>query len=109
VGSELFIRDRTYHDRCAVGLLDVFVRAGIAVPEDTSVVGYDDSQVARLPYLRLTTVSQDAERMAALAVERAVARLEHEAVAQRELVLTPHLAVRGTTARAHASDRATLT
>ena len=88
----------TYNDRAAVGLLDVFVRAGIAVPDDTSVVGYDDSQVARLPYLRLTTVSQDAARMAQLAVERAVARLQHEDVAQREVVLTPHLAVRGTTA-----------
>jgi DNA-binding LacI/PurR family transcriptional regulator len=98
----------TYNDRCAVGLLDVFVRAGIAVPDDTSVVGYDDSQVARLPYLRLTTVSQDAEHMAALAVQRAVARLEHDEVGQRELVLTPHLAVRGTTAPAHAGDGVTL-
>ena len=93
----------TYNDRCAVGLLDVFVRAGIAVPGDTSVVGYDDSQVARLPYLRLTTVSQDAAHMAALAVRRAVDRLEQVAVAQRELVLTPHLVVRGTTAPAGAS------
>jgi DNA-binding LacI/PurR family transcriptional regulator len=88
----------TYNDRCAVGLLDVFVRAGIAVPEDVSVVGYDDSQVARLPYLRLTTVSQNARHLATLAVRRAVARLEAEPVAERETVLTPHLAVRGTTA-----------
>lgn len=88
----------TYNDRCAVGLLDVFVRAGVAVPGDVSVVGYDDSQVARLPYLRLTTISQDAAQLAALAVQRAVARLEREAVPDRETVLTPHLIVRGTTA-----------
>ena len=88
----------TYNDRCAVGLLDVFVRSGIAVPGTVSVVGYDDSQVARLPYLRLTTVSQDAAQLATLAVRRAVARLEHEPVSERELVLTPHLVVRGTTA-----------
>ena len=88
----------TYNDRCAVGLLDVFVRTGIAVPDDVSVVGYDDSQVARLPYLRLTTVSQDAAHLATLAVNRAVARLEGEPVADREVVLSPHLAVRGTTA-----------
>jgi DNA-binding LacI/PurR family transcriptional regulator len=88
----------TYNDRCAVGLLDVFVRSGIAVPDDVSVVGYDDSQVARLPYLRLTTVSQDASRLAAWAVRRAVARLDHEPIAEREVVLTPHLVVRGTTA-----------
>lgn len=90
----------TYNDRCAVGLLDVFVRAGIAVPDDISVVGYDDSQVARLPYLRLTTVSQDAGQLASLAVQRAIARLEGGAAQGREVVLTPHLAVRGTTAAA---------
>ena len=88
----------TYNDRCAVGLLDVFVRSAIAVPGTVSVVGYDDSQVARLPYLRVTTVSQDAAQLATLAVRRAVARLEHEPVSERELVLTPHLVVRGTTA-----------
>jgi DNA-binding LacI/PurR family transcriptional regulator len=87
----------TYNDRCAVGLLDVFVRTGIAVPADISVVGYDDSPVARLPHLRLTTVSQDAAQLASLAVQRAIARLEGGAVDGRETVLTPHLAVRSTT------------
>ncbi len=92
----------TYNDRSAVGLLDVFARLGVAVPRDTSVVGYDDSQVARLPYLRLTTVSQDAGQLANLAVERAVARLEHEQIANRHVILAPHLVVRGTT---HAAAR----
>lgn len=96
----------TYNDRCAVGLLDVFVRGGIAVPDDVSVVGYDDSHVARLPYLQLTTVSQDAGQLASLAVQRAIARLDGADGAdgtdgadlgKREVVLTPHLAVRGTT------------
>ncbi len=89
----------TYNDRSAVGLLDVFARSGIAVPGQVSVVGYDDSQVARLPYLRLTTVSQDITMLARLTVQRAVARLENEPVAHREVVLAPHLVVRGTTAR----------
>lgn len=88
----------TYNDRSAVGLLDVFARSGIAVPGQVSVVGYDDSQVARLPYLRLTTVSQDIAALATYAVQRAVARLENEPVAGREMVLAPHLVVRGTTA-----------
>jgi DNA-binding LacI/PurR family transcriptional regulator len=88
----------TYNDRCAVGLLDVFIRAGIAVPDDISVVGYDDSQVTRLPYVRLTSVSQDAAHLARLAVHRALARLAHEDVTPREVVLSPQLVVRATTA-----------
>lgn len=87
----------TYNDRSAVGLLDVFARFGITVPGQVSVVGYDDSQVARLPYLQLTTVSQDIAVLAGFAVQRAVARLENQPVADREVVLAPHLVVRGTT------------
>ncbi len=87
----------TYNDRSAVGFLDVFARSGIAVPGNISVVGYDDSQVAWLPYLGLTTVSQDATQLARLAVERAVARLEHQQITDREVILKPHLVVRGTT------------
>jgi DNA-binding LacI/PurR family transcriptional regulator len=90
----------TYNDRSAVGLLDVFARCAVAVPDQVSVVGYDDSQVARLPYLRLTTISQDTGHLAALAVQRAVDRLTGRAVDERDLVLAPHLVVRGTTTQA---------
>jgi DNA-binding LacI/PurR family transcriptional regulator len=95
----------SYNDRSAVGLLDVFVRQGVDVPDDISVVGYDDSQVARLPYLRLTTISQDATQLAELAVQHAVRRIEVRSgdgsvarpVADRETVLAPHLVIRATT------------
>jgi DNA-binding LacI/PurR family transcriptional regulator len=87
-----------FDDDCALGLLDSFVRAGIAVPDDLSVVGYDDSRLARLPHINLTTIGQDANRMASLAVERALARLAGQEITDRELVLSPHLVVRSTTA-----------
>jgi DNA-binding LacI/PurR family transcriptional regulator len=57
-----------YNDRSAVGLLDVLIRAGLRVPDDVSVVGFDDSQLARLSHINLTTVAQDVTRMADLAV-----------------------------------------
>lgn len=89
----------TYNDRSAVGLLDVLARRGVDVPGEVSVVGYDDTRIARLPYLRLTTVSQDTGRLAALAVQRAVDRVEGTDVDGRDVVLVPHLVVRGTTAQ----------
>jgi DNA-binding LacI/PurR family transcriptional regulator len=68
------------------------------VPGDVSVVGFDDSRLSRLPYVNLTTVGQDAQHQATLAVERAIARLDAEEDPLGEVVLPPHLVVRGTTA-----------
>ncbi|WP_188549934.1 LacI family DNA-binding transcriptional regulator [Sediminivirga luteola] len=64
------------NDRCAFGVLETFVRGGLRVPEDVSVIGFDDSTVARLPFVDLTSVHPDPERMAALAVEAVHRRIE---------------------------------
>jgi DNA-binding LacI/PurR family transcriptional regulator len=86
------------NDRSAVGLLDALVRLGIKVPGSVSVVGYDDSMLARLAHVDLTTVSQDASQQAEQAVALTVERLERDRTTPREVVLTPHLVVRSTTA-----------
>ncbi|WP_461010398.1 LacI family DNA-binding transcriptional regulator [Streptomyces capparidis] len=86
------------NDRCAVGLLDALNRRGVDVPGDVSVVGYDDNHIAHLAHIDLSTVRQDAQRTAELAVRTAVERLEEPGRAPRELVLDPKLVVRGTTA-----------
>jgi len=86
------------NDRSAVGLLDAFTRRGVPVPGSLSVVGYDDSALARLAHVDLTTVSQDARQQAEQAIVLAVERLEGDRTAPREVVLTPHLVVRSTTA-----------
>lgn len=85
-------------DRCAVGLLDDLARRGLPVPGVVSVVGYDDSPLARLAHVDLTTVSQGARQQAEQAVALAVDRLEHSRPQMREIVLAPRLVVRGTTA-----------
>jgi DNA-binding LacI/PurR family transcriptional regulator len=63
-----------------------------------SIVGWDDSPLARLPHLNLTTVRQDPVEMSRLAVERSVRRLRGESVSEREVVLSPGLVVRASTA-----------
>ncbi|WP_433557664.1 LacI family DNA-binding transcriptional regulator [Pseudonocardia xinjiangensis] len=85
------------NDRSSIGLLDVFLRAGVRVPGDVSVVGYDDSALARLAHVDLTTVSQEARAQAGHAVEAAVERLDGDRTEARQVVLTPRLVVRGTT------------
>jgi DNA-binding LacI/PurR family transcriptional regulator len=87
-----------FNDRCATGVLDALRQAGRRVPDDVSVVGFDDSRLARLSHVDLTTIAQDTEEMTALAVARAVDRLDGTPVEQREQVIPPRLVVRSTTA-----------
>ncbi|OXY91279.1 LacI family DNA-binding transcriptional regulator [Streptomyces diastatochromogenes] len=87
-----------FNDRCATGVLDTFLRAGVTVPDEISVVGFDDTRLARLAHIDLTTVAQDIPRIAQLAVGRAIARLDGEDVPDGENVIPPRLVVRGTTA-----------
>ncbi|WP_250002332.1 LacI family DNA-binding transcriptional regulator [Actinoplanes sp. M2I2] len=86
-----------FNDLSATGLLDVLRRDGLSVPADISVVGYDDSSFSRLAHIDLTTVAQDIDTMATLAVARAVERIDGAQVAHREVVIPPRLVVRGTT------------
>jgi DNA-binding LacI/PurR family transcriptional regulator len=88
----------TFNDHSATGLLERLVRAGIDVPREISVVGYDDSALARLAHLDLTTVSQEPREQARLAVAAAVEQLDGGRIGPRESVLTPRLVIRGTTA-----------
>ena len=91
----------TFNDRVALGLLGGLLRAGVSVPEDVSLVGYDDSPSAQLPHVDLTTVSQDTRLQAESAVRAALERLDDGRTTPSEVVLAPRLVVRRTTAPAH--------
>lgn len=86
-----------FNDRSALGVMESLRAAGMQVPSDVSVLGYDDSQFARLSYVQLSSVSQDAPLLAAAAVDRAVGRIE-ASQAPAHIVRTPHLVLRKTTA-----------
>lgn len=85
------------NDRCALGILDVFTRAGVDVPGQVSLMGYDDSRLSENPRIDLTTIHQDAHDMALNAVELAVNMLVDGPTRASDVVLEPTLIVRGTT------------
>ena len=87
----------TANDPCAIGLLDVVVRAGVRVPADLSVIGYDDSRFGVIPGIDLTSVRQNIPRTARLAVKTVAARLDKPSRKPRNLVTQPKLTVRGST------------
>ncbi|WP_309075275.1 LacI family DNA-binding transcriptional regulator [Paenarthrobacter sp.] len=92
-----------FNDRSALGIMENFRAAGIRIPEDVSVLGYDDSHFAKLSFVQLSSVSQDAPLLAAAAVGRAVDRIEG-AKSPGSVVRTPHLVLRKTTTRAPAGN-----
>ena len=86
-----------FTDSLALGALHALSESGLRVPEDVSVVGYDDSVLAAFTHVDLTTVAQDATALTTLAVARAIDRIEEAPVQHREIVFPPRLVVRGTT------------
>ncbi|MFZ1284219.1 MAG: LacI family DNA-binding transcriptional regulator [Propionicimonas sp.] len=86
-----------FNDRCATGALDVAARTGLRVPANLSIMGYDDSRLARVPHVQMTTVSQDARELARAAVDLALEQIHGQA--PREIIVQPRLVVRETTQR----------
>jgi DNA-binding LacI/PurR family transcriptional regulator len=89
-----------FNDEVALSVLESFLHAGHRVPQDVSVIGWDNSLASKLPHVRLTTVSQDPLLIARLAVDRAIARVEGAPIGERDIVLEPSLMVRATTGSA---------
>lgn len=87
-----------FNDHCAVGLLATASQRGVEVPGAMSVVGYDNSHVAGLSTVGLTTVAQDSTTLADRAVEIAVAHAEGRAGERSEVLVPPQLVTRRTTA-----------
>jgi DNA-binding LacI/PurR family transcriptional regulator len=84
-------------DPLALGAIRAARRAGLAVPGDVSVVGYDDSAFMNCTEPPLTTVRQPIEAMGRAAVTLLVNQMEGVSVAADELLFEPELVVRGST------------
>jgi len=98
-GGDLPTAIVAFNDPCANGALSSLHRAGIAVPDQVSVVGFDDTHLAGFSHIGLTTVRQDAGQMARLAVSRAISLIERTdgPDVHHDGVVVPVLVVRGTT------------
>jgi DNA-binding LacI/PurR family transcriptional regulator len=84
-------------DHCAAGVRATFAVAGVDVPGAVSVTGYDDSEVAALPYNSLTSVRQDVDLTVNVAVAAIRRRLDDPASAPVEVPTTATLVPRAST------------
>jgi DNA-binding LacI/PurR family transcriptional regulator len=106
-GKQLLARKRpftalfAYNDISAIGAMRAFQEAGLRVPQDVSIVGFDDIPGAAFQYPSLTTVRQPLHKMGAIAVEILIARIEGKKDWERQVPVQPELVVRESTGRAN--------
>jgi LacI family transcriptional regulator len=85
------------NDVMALGAIQAAEKAGLRVPDDISVVGFDDIPLAALTRPPLTTVAQPVRRMGEVAVELLLAQLRGKGDARRRVVLEPQVVARQST------------
>jgi DNA-binding LacI/PurR family transcriptional regulator len=88
-----------YNDISALGAIRAFQEAGLRVPDDVSVVGFDDIQGAAYNTPSLTTVRQPLARMGALAAQTLLERIEGSMEDPREIAVEPELMIRESSSR----------
>lgn len=85
------------NDLSALGAIEACREEGRPVPEDVSVVGYDDISLASLVRPRLTTVAQPITEMGRAAVKFVLDKLHGEETAGGRVVFSPQLVLREST------------
>jgi len=94
-----------YNDISAVGAIRAIKETGLRVPEDISVVGFDDIREAAYHLPSLTTVRQPLRKIGALAAETLIERIEGRDGHEAGILVEPELVVRESTAPAPKSSK----
>jgi LacI family transcriptional regulator len=82
------------NDLLAFGAMDAARACGLNIPEDISIMGFDDIPQASLVYPRLTTVRQPLEQMGRVAVRMLLERIEDRSCPPRQVALPTQLIIR---------------
>jgi len=87
-----------FNDIAAIGAIRAIHEHGLRVPEDVSVIGFDDIDSAAYQHPGLTTIRQPLRQMGKVAAQTVLKRIAgKDSHSVRELVFEPELIVRGTT------------
>jgi LacI family transcriptional regulator len=88
-----------YNDISAIGAMRALQEAGLRVPEDVSVVGFDDIASAMFCRPNLTTIRQPLKKMGRIAAETLLDRIEGNGEFTAEIAVEPELVIRKSTGR----------
>ena len=93
-----------FNDWSAIGAIRALQDANLRVPDDVSVIGFDDVKVAAFTMPRLTTINQPLEEIGRIATRSLLNRI-HDTMPPRDaIIVEPELVIRGSTGPAR-SDR----
>ena len=86
-----------FNDISAIGAMRAIHERGMRVPEDISVIGFDDIDSASYQNPGLTTVRQPLRKMGTMAAEAVLHRIANVGTVHPKAVVEPELIIRGTT------------
>ena len=89
------------NDLIALGVLQVFTRTGVRVPDDVALIGYDDIFFASTAAVPLSSIRQPAWEMGRTATELLLEAIESPSIEARSVVFEPELVVRQSTVSVH--------
>jgi GntR family transcriptional regulator, arabinose operon transcriptional repressor len=93
-----------YNDQLALMVLDVLRNYQLSVPDDVSIVGYDDSFLAEAFEVKLTSVAHPKMEMGIEAAKRIVSAVEGKDNNPQSIIYEPELVVRNSTAPLKSAD-----
>lgn len=83
-----------FNDAMAIGALKSIHDLDVKVPQDVSVIGYDNIALGNYTIPGLTTVSQDGSRLGRRAAEALIRRIQNNNTSESEIIIEPKLIVR---------------
>ena len=87
------------NDTMALGALAAARARGLSVPADLSVIGYDNSQLAKSRYLDMSSVDNRSDIVGVDVANTLLARIQDPTLEPEQKLIEPVLVIRGTTGR----------
>ena len=104
LSKQLFTQNRTFSaifaatDTNALGIMQAAEELGIRIPEDISLLGFDNIRDSGLPRINLTTVEQPKKMLASMAVDSLLDKIQNELSGYTHRILTPTIVERSSCA-----------
>ena len=86
-------------DIVAIGLIRRLLERGVKLPEQLSIVGFDDIQPAQYIFPPLTTIHQDIKEKATLSAQAILGEVKGLIREKRSFIIEPSLTIRSSTAK----------